>query len=46
MRKIGLVLVVAGAAGFFLLARAAWRWEAAGVAVTGIVLLAIPARER
>lgn len=46
MRKIGLALLVAGAAGFLLLRAAAWRWESAGVAVTGVVMLLIPARER
>ena len=46
MRKIGAALVVAGAAGFFLLRGPSWRWESAGVAVTGVVLLFIPARER
>ncbi|HKB70001.1 MAG TPA: hypothetical protein VKH46_04100 [Thermoanaerobaculia bacterium] len=46
MRKIGLVLLVAGAAGFFLLPAGAWRWESAGVAVTGFVMLVIPARDR
>lgn len=45
MRKIGLALLAAGAAGFLLLRPAAWRWESAGVGVTGIVLLVIPARE-
>lgn len=46
MRKIGLALVVAAAAGFFLLPRPAWRWEAAGVGVTGVVLLLIRERPR
>jgi hypothetical protein len=46
MTKIGLALVAAGAAGFLLLADPAWRWESAGVAVTGIVLLLIRSRDR
>ena len=46
MRKIGAALVAAGAAGFFLFAAPAWRWQSAGVGVTGIVLLVIPLRER
>ena len=46
MRKIGLALVVAGAAGFLFLRPAARRWESAGVAVTGAVLVLIPSRER
>ncbi|HWC64739.1 MAG TPA: hypothetical protein VG777_01550 [Thermoanaerobaculia bacterium] len=46
MRKIGFALVAAGAAGFLLLAEPAWRWESAGVAVTGVVLLLIPNRDR
>jgi hypothetical protein len=46
MRMIGAALVVAGVAGFFLFAGASWRWESLGVAVTGVVLLFIPARGR
>ncbi len=46
MRKVGAALVVAGVAGFVLLHAPSWRWEAVGVAVTGIVLLLIPARDR
>ncbi len=43
MKKVGLALVVGGLAGFFLLPHPAWRWEAVGVGVTGIILLVIPA---
>jgi hypothetical protein len=43
MKKVGLALVVGGIAGFFLLPQPAWRWEAVGVAVTGLLLLLIPA---
>lgn len=43
MKKVGLALVVGGIAGFFLLPNPAWKWEAVGVAVTGIILLLIPA---
>ena len=46
MKKIGLALVAAGVAGFLLLRPEAWRWESAGVAVTGAVLVLIPARNR
>lgn len=44
VKKVGMVLVVGGLAGFFLLRVPAWRWEALGVAITGIVLLLIPSQ--
>ena len=43
MKKVGLALVLGGIAGFFLLPTPAWRWEAVGVAVSGVILLVIPA---
>ena len=43
MKIVGLALVVGGIAGFLLLPHPAWKWEAVGVAVTGILLLVIPA---
>jgi hypothetical protein len=46
MRKVGLALVAAGIAGFLLLRPVSSRWESAGVAVTGIVIVLIPPRER
>jgi hypothetical protein len=46
MKKIGLALVAAGVAGFLLLHPDSWRWESAGAAVTGIVLILIPSRDR
>jgi hypothetical protein len=45
MKKIGLALVAAGIAGFLFLHPASWRWESAGVAVTGVVIALIPSRE-
>ena len=44
MKKIGLALFAAGVAGFLLLRPPSWRWESAGVAVTGLVLAVIPSR--
>jgi len=46
MKKIGLALFAAGVAGFLLLRPVSWRWESAGAAVTGIVIVLIPERER
>ena len=42
LKKVGVLLVVGGIAGFFLLRVPAWRWESMGVAITGVVLLFIP----
>jgi hypothetical protein len=44
VRKIGVALVLAGVAGFFVLRVPAWRWESLGVGVTGAVVLLMPAR--
>jgi hypothetical protein len=44
VKKIGLALVLAGVAGFFVLRVPAWRWESLGVGVTGAVLIVMPSR--
>jgi len=44
MKMIGLALVAAGVAGFLLLRPASRRWESAGAAVTGVVIVMIPRR--
>ena len=46
MRKVGLALVLAGAAGFLFLRDPALRWESVGAGITGIVLLLIRERPR
>jgi hypothetical protein len=46
MKMIGLALVAAGVAGFLLLRPDSRRWESAGAAVTGVVIVLIPRRKR